>query len=190
MAGAPPLLPLVSRADALAADFHATLARSFPAVAHLRGAASEEAAEPALGALRDTLAALQSTVDALVELVYHVDAWTAEARGHSVGQDPQQALKHVGGLVDVSAAQHRPRKGSRRARADVPDRAAGQARGARRPHVRGDRARRVCRALAELPRGERRTRSATGGLAHAHTQIEEGKKQTMDELADLLAAFG
>lgn len=105
MTSAPPLLPLVSRADALAAEFHATLARSAGAVAHLRSAAAaadEQAGEAALAALRDTLAQLQLAVDALVELVYRVDAWCAEARGSSVAHDPQQALKHVGGLVDVS----------------------------------------------------------------------------------------
>ncbi|PWN98372.1 hypothetical protein FA09DRAFT_286388, partial [Tilletiopsis washingtonensis] len=138
-------------ADALAADFHATLARSFPAVAHLRGAASEEAAEPALGALRDTLAALQSTVDALVELVYHVDAWTAEARGHSVGQDPQQALKHVGGLVDMYQTELLAK---REALADL-----------------------TCEEIGLDEFAERWQNCR---------EIEEGKKQTMDELADLL----
>ncbi|CEH16092.1 hypothetical protein CBOM_05965 [Ceraceosorus bombacis] len=96
------LLPLVSHADGCASSFQTHLRESFPAISALY-TQDARVAEAALDSFRETLAKLQKDVDDLAELVYRVDAWTSEARGMSVGQDPQQALQHVGGLVDIEA---------------------------------------------------------------------------------------
>ncbi|WFD07940.1 hypothetical protein MVES1_003309 [Malassezia vespertilionis] len=175
MAAVNPVLALVSRADALAnGAFGARLMPGFQhvyqqmlpvvdAVAQLHP--DDEQCEPYVRIIRDGLMAMEQHTEEMVNMLYNVDVLTAPSATQSVaGFNPQEALAHISDLFHVRTPTYL--RQSYQAELLV---------------KRESFADYTCEEISPAQFAQQwRTLN----------EVDHGRKQEMDDLADLLANFG